>query len=114
MANEDDKHKKKSRKPSKKLLYFLIILIVVLAEGSILFYDHLTNENSLLDDVSTDYPILNGALKYLPDNMSELNNLTDLVNFTDSGTADSTLQKQVKKIGKNSIGTVTCEGPYGN
>ena len=114
MANEDDKHKKKSRKPSKKLLYFLIILIVVLAEGSILFYDHLTNENSLLDEASADYPILNDALKYLPNNMSELDNLTDLVNFTDSGTADSALQKQVKKIGKNSIGTVTCEGPYGN
>ena len=114
MANEDDKHKKKSRKPSKKLLYFLIILIVVLAEGSILFYDHLTNENSLLDEASADYPILNDALKYLPNNMSELDNLTDLVNFTDSGTADSALQKQVKKIGKNSIGTVTREGPYGN
>ena len=114
MADEDDKHKKKSRKPSKKLLYFLIILIVVLAEGSILFYDHLTNENSLLDEASADYPILNDALKYLPNNMSELDNLTDLVNFTDSGTADSALQKQVKKIGKNSIGTVTREGPYGN
>ncbi len=114
MANEDDKHKKKSRKPSKKLLYFLIILIVVLAEGSILFYDHLTNENSLLDELSADYPILNNVLKYLPDNMSELDNLTDLVNFTDSKTADSSLQKHVKKIGKNSIGTVTREGPYGN
>ena len=114
MANEDDKHKKKSRKPSKKLLYFLIILIVVLAEGSILFYDHLTNENSLLDEASADYPILNDALKYLPNNMSELDNLTDLVNFTDSGNVDSALQKQVKKIGKNSIGTVTREGPYGN
>ena len=114
MANEDDKHKKKSRKPSKKLLYFLIILIVVLAEGSILFYDHLTNENSFLDELSADYPILNNVLKYLPDNMSDLDNLTDLVNFTDSENANSTLQKHLKKIGKNSIGTVTREGPYGN
>lgn len=114
MANEDDKPKKKSRKPSKKLLYFLIILIVVLAEGSILFYDHLANENSLLDELSADYPILNNVLKYLPDNMSDLDNLTDLVNFTDSGTDNSTLQKHAKKIGKNSIGTVTREGPYGN
>ena len=67
-----------------------------------------------INDVIDDYPILNDALKYLPNNMSELDNLTDLVNFTDSGTADSALQKQVKKIGKNSIGTVTREGPYGN
>ena len=114
MADENNKAKRKSRKPSKKLLYFLIILIVVLAEGSILFYDHLTNENSFLDELSADYPILNNVLKYLPDNMSDLDNLTDLVNFTDSENANSTLQKHVKKIGKNSIGTVTREGPYGN
>ena len=114
MANEDDKHKKKSRKPFKKLLYFLIILIVVLAEGSVLFYNYLANENSLLDELSADYPILNNVLKYLPDNMFDLDNLTGLVNFTDFKAADSSLQKHVKKIGKNSIGTVTREGPYGN
>ena len=104
MADEDNAQKKKSRKPSKKLLYFLIILIVILAEGFVLCYDYATNEESLLQDLSEDYPILNQVLKFIP---------TDLIN---SFTADSTdsSDKSVKTIGKNSIGTVTLEGPYGN
>jgi len=104
MADEDNAQKKKSRKPSKKLLYFLIILIVILAEGFVLCYDYATNEDSLLQDLSEDYPILNQVLKFIP---------TDLIN---SFTADSTdsIGKPVKTIGKNSIGTVTLEGPYGN
>lgn len=104
MADEDNAQKKKSRKPSKKLLYFLIILIVILAEGFVLCYDYSTNEDSLLQDLSEDYPILNQVLKFIP---------TDLIN---SFTADSTdsSDKSVKTIGKNSIGTVTLEGPYGN
>ena len=104
MADEDNAQKKKSRKPSKKLLYFLIILIVILAEGFVLCYDYSTNEDSLLQDLSENYPILNQVLKFIP---------TDLIN---SFTADSTdsLDKSVKTIGKNSIGTVTLEGPYGN
>ena len=104
MADKDNAQKKKSRKPSKKLLYFLIILIVILAEGFVLCYDYATNEDSLLQDLSEDYPILNQVLKFIP---------TDLIN---SFTADSTdsSDKSVKTIGKNSIGTVTLEGPYGN
>ena len=104
MADEDNAQKKKSRKPSKKLLYFLIILIVILAEGFVLCYDYATNEDSLLQDLSENYPILNQVLKFIP---------TDLIN---SFTADSTdsSDKSVKTIGKNSIGTVTLEGPYGN
>lgn len=104
MADEDNAQKKKSRKPSKKLLYFLIILLVILAEGFVLCYDYATNEESLLQDLSEDYPILNQVLKFIP---------TDLIN---SFTADSTdsSDKSVKTIGKNSIGTVTLEGPYGN
>lgn len=115
MGDEGKKHKKKSRKPSKKLLYFLIILIVILAEGSILYYDHLTNENSVLDELAADYPILNNVLKYVPDNLDDLPNLTDLINLNGSNSTDSNaLQKPAKKIGNNSIGTVTVEGPYGN
>ena len=104
MADKDNAQKKKSRKPSKKLLYFLIILIVILAEGFVLCYDYATNEDSLLQDLSENYPILNQVLKFIP---------TDLIN---SFTADSTdsSDKSVKTIGKNSIGTVTLEGPYGN
>ena len=103
MADEDNKHKKKSRKPSKKLLYFLIILIVVLAEGFILCYDYATNDDSFLKELSEDYPVLNKVLKYIPN---------DLLN---SSTADSSVaETPIKKIGKNSIGTVTVEGPYGN
>ena len=101
MADEDNAQKKKSRKPSKKLLYFLIILIVVLAEGFVLCYDYATNEDSFLQDLSEDYPILNQVLKYVP------------IDLISSFTADST-DKSVKTIGKNSIGTVTLEGPYGN
>ena len=103
MADEDNKQNKKSRKPSKKLLYFLIILIVILAEGFVLCYDYATSEDSFLKELADDYPILNDTLDYIP---------TDLFN---SFTVDSTpLEKSVKKIGKNSIGTVTVEGPYGN
>ena len=103
MADEDNKHKKKSRKPSKKLLYFLIILIVVLAEGFILCYDYATNDDSFLKELSDDYPVFNKVLKYVPN---------DLLN---SSAADSSVpQTTIKKIGKNSIGTVTVEGPYGN
>ena len=104
MADEDNAQKKKSRKPSKKLLYFLIILIVILAEGFVLCYDYSTNEDSLLQDLSEDYPILNQVLKFIP---------TDLINSFTADSADSA-DKSVKTIGKNSIGTVTLEGPYGN
>ena len=57
-----------------------------------------------MQDLSENYPILNQVLKFIP---------TDLIN---SFTADSTdsSDKSVKTIGKNSIGTVTLEGPYGN
>ena len=105
MDNEDNKQKKKSRKPSKKLLYFLIIFIVVLAEGFVLCYDYATEENSFLQELSVDYPILNKVLKYIPRSFNE----------TDSDYIDlSSLQMKPKRIGKNSIGTVTVEGPYGN
>ncbi|AMK15127.1 hypothetical protein [Methanobrevibacter olleyae] len=103
MDNEDKKSKKKSKKPSKNLLYFLIILIVILAEGFILCYDYATSEDSLLQYISDDYPILNNVLKYIPTDLTNSNS-TDL----------STSQKPIKTIGKNSIGTVTLEGPYGN
>ena len=102
MADEDNKHKKKSRKPSKKLLYFLIILIVILAEGFVLCYDYATNEDSFLKELSDDYPILSDALEYIP---------TD---FFNSFVGDTSEEKSVKTIGKNSIGAVTVEGPYGN
>ena len=101
MADEDNAQKKKSRKPSKKLLYFLIILIVILAEGFVLCYDYATNEDSFLKELSQDYPVLDGVLKYIP---------TDLISSFTEGSAD----KPIKEIGKNSIGTVTVEGPYGN
>ena len=102
MADEDNTHKKKSRKPSKKLLYFLIILIVILAEGFVLCYDYATNEDSFLKELSDDYPILSDALEYIP---------TD---FFNSFVGDTSEEKSVKTIGKNSIGAVTVEGPYGN
>lgn len=101
MADEDNAQKKKSRKPSKKLLYFLIILIVILAEGFVLCYDYATNEDSFLKELSDDYPVLDGVLKYIP---------TDLF----SSLTETSTDKPVKEIGKNSIGTVTVEGPYGN
>lgn len=103
MADEENKHKKKSRKPSKKLLYFLIILIVILAEGFVLCYEYATSEDSFLQEISEDYPILNEGLKYIP------------TNFNGSDSTDSSLiQKPAKLIGNNSLGTVTVEGPYGN
>ena len=103
MVDEDNKRKKKSKKPSKKLLYFLIILIVVLAEGFVLCYDYAAHDESLLGDLSKEYPILNKVLKYIPTNLTG-SEVTDI----------SSLQKPAKRIGKNSLGTVTVEGPYGN
>ena len=103
MANEGGKSNKKSRKPSKKLLYFLIILIVILAEGFILCYDYATNDDSFLQELSNDYPILNKVLKYIPTSLAE------------SGAADSSIvQRPAKVIGNSTLGTVTVEGPYGN
>ena len=114
MENEDEKHKKKSRKPSKKLLYFLIILIVILAEGLILCYDYSVHEDSVLQELSTDYPVLNQVLKYMPKDLNNLNP-SNLTNFFNSESVDlSKVQKPAKTIGKNSLGTVTVEGPYGN
>lgn len=102
MADEDNAQKKKSRKPSKKLLYFLIILIVILAEGFVLCYDYATNEDSFLKELSDSYPALDNVLKYIP---------TDLFSSFAEGSSEG---ESVKTIGKNSIGTVTLEGPYGN
>ncbi len=102
MADEDNAQKKKSRKPSKKLLYFLIILIVILAEGFVLCYDYATNEDSFLKELSDSYPALENVLKYIP---------TDLFSSFTEGSSEG---ESVKTIGKNSIGTVTLEGPYGN
>ena len=65
--------------------------------------DYATNEDSFLKELSEDYPVLDGVLKYIP---------TDLIS---SFAGDSSAQgESAKTIGKNSIGTVTVEGPYGN
>ena len=120
MADEDNKRKKKSKKPSKKLLYFLIILIVVLAEGFILCCDYATNEDSLLEEISQDYPVLNNVLRYIPADLNGVPYINDILRYVPSDLmgSDSTdlsaLQKPAKTSGKNSIGTVTVEGPYGN
>ena len=82
---------------------FLIILIVVLAEGFVLCYDYATSEDSFLKELADDYPVLNEALDYIPKDLFS--------SFTEGSTPQ---EKSVKKIGKNSIGTVTVEGPYGN
>ena len=103
MVDEENAQKKKSRKPSKKLLYFLIILIVILAEGFVLCYDYATNEDSFLNELSEKYPALNDVLDFIP------------IDFISSFSGDSSqLNTGVKTVGKNSIGTVTVEGPYGN
>lgn len=108
MDEKDNKQMKKSKKPSKKLLYFLIILFVILVEGSILCYDYATHEDSLLRDLSHDHPILNNVLRYVPSNLTESAS-TDL-----SSTDFSSIQREPKTVGSNSLGTVTVEGPYGN
>ena len=105
MSDKKDKTKKKSRKPYKKFFYFLIILIVILAESAVLCYDYISNEDSVLGDLSNEYPALNEVLKYLPDDFSFIStNSTDV----------PVTPKPVKVIGNNSIGTVTREGPYGS
>ena len=105
MSDKKDKTKKKSRKPYKKFFYFLIILIVILAESAVLCYDYISNEDSVLGDLSKEYPALNEVLKYLPDDFSFIStNSTDV----------PVTPKPVKVIGNNSIGTVTREGPYGS
>ena len=103
MDNEDNEQEKKSRKPSKLLIYFLIIILVIWAEGFVLLYDYANYEDSFLEEVSLDYPVLNTVLKEVP------------TNHDNSSSFDlSKVQKPAKKIGNNSLGTVTLEGPYGN
>ena len=87
---EDKQKSEKKRKPSKKFIYFLIILIVILAECAILYYDYTTNDESFIDEVK-------GYIPFLGDSN------TTVINETVSTV-----------IGKNSIGTVSLEGPYGS
>ncbi|WP_297980649.1 adhesin [uncultured Methanobrevibacter sp.] len=98
MRIKDDKSDKKSRKPSKKLIYLLIIILIILAESFILCYDYINNDDSVLAELSEDYPFLNDVLSVFPRNV------------TDSGD----LNVKSKVIGNNSIGNVVVEGPYGN
>lgn len=98
LTRKDDKSDKKSRKPSKKLIYLLIIILIILAESFILCYDYINNEDSVLAELSEDYPFLNDVLSVFPRNV------------TDAGD----LNIKSKIIGNNSIGNVVVEGPYGN
>lgn len=98
LTRKDDKSDKKSRKPSKKLIYLLIIILIILAESFILCYDYINNEDSVLAELSEDYPFLNDILSVFPRNV------------TDAGD----LNIKSKIIGNNSIGNVVVEGPYGN
>ena len=95
--SEDEKiPKEKSKKPSKKLLYILIILIVILAECFIIYYDYTRNaDDNLITDVGQQIPFVNDYLN-------------------NSDTNDPLVKLPAKQIGKNEIGTVSIEGPYGN
>ena len=112
MSDKKDKTKTKSRKPSKKFFYFLIILIVILAESAVLCYDYVANEDSVLGDLSKDYPALNEVLKYIPNEMPI--DIPADIPFISNSSDEVVTPKNVVKIGNNSIGTVTREGPYGN
>ena len=112
MSDKKDKTKRKSRKPSKKFFYFLIILIVILAESAVLCYDYVANEDSVLGDLSKDYPALNEVLKYIPNEMPI--DIPADIPFISNSSDEVVTPKNVVKIGNNSIGTVTREGPYGN
>ena len=112
MSDKKDKTKTKSRKPSKKFFYFLIILIVILAESAVLCYDYVANEDSVLGDLSKEYPALNEVLKYIPNEMPI--DIPADIPFISNSSDEVVTPKNVVKIGNNSIGTVTREGPYGN
>ncbi len=98
-----DEESNKSKKPSKKLIYLLIIFIVILAEGLILYYDYTTNaDDNIVSDITESVPYA-----------SELSeNIPFLNSSEDNDYAVEPLKPKV--IGKNDIGTVSVEGPYGN
>lgn len=102
MAKDDENSKGKSKKPSKKLIYLLIILIVIIAECAILYYDYTANEDNIVSEISKN-PMVSDTLGNIPA-------VNDFLNSTGSSVANvnSTV------IGKNDIGSVSFEGPYGN
>jgi len=107
MTNEDKLKDKKSKRPSKLILFIIIIFLIIFAESLILYYDYISeedsplwsNETSVLEDIMNNNSFINNTLSpYLP---SKEINITEL-------------KKNSTVIGKNDIGKVSVEGPYGN
>ena len=80
----------------------IIILIVIFAECAILYYDYTANEDNIVSEISKN-PMVSDTLGNIPA-------VNDFLNSTGSSVANvnSTV------IGKNDIGSVSFEGPYGN
>ena len=102
MAKDDENSKGKAKKPSKKFIYLIIILIVIFAECAILYYDYTSNEDNIVSEISNN-PMVSDSLGQLP-----------VVNDFLNSTGDASLNVKSKVIGKNDIGSVSFEGPYGN
>ena len=109
MADKKSKSKRRSR-----MVIILIILFLILAEGLVLYYDHISDDASVLG--STEDSISNSTDSYLETVLNSVPVLNDTFGqYLPSNEANiSEIQLESAVIGEEDIGRVTVEGPYGN
>ena len=107
----DKKGKTKNR---SKLVILIIILFLVLAEGLLLYYDHIADDASILG--STEDSITNTTDSYLETIFNAVPVLNDtLGEYLPSNDVNiSGIRLDPDVVGEEDIGRVTVEGPYGN
>ena len=106
--------KKRKTKNRSKLVILIIILFLILAEGLILYYDHIADDSSILG--STEDSITNTTDSYLEVAFNSVPVLNDtLGEYLPSNDVNiSEIQLERSLIGEDETGRVTVEGPYGN
>lgn len=107
----DKKGKTKNR---SKLVILIIILFLVLAEGLLLYYDHIADDASILG--STEDSITNTTDSYLETIFNAVPVLNDTFGeYLPSNDVNiSGIRLDPDVVGEEDIGRVTVEGPYGN
>lgn len=106
--------KKRKTKNRSKLVILIIILFLILAEGLLLYYDHVADDSSVLG--STEDSITNTTDSYLEVALNSVPVLNDTFGgYLPSNDVNiSEIQLERRLIGEDETGRVTVEGPYGN
>ena len=106
--------KKRKTKNRSKLVILIIILFLILAEGLLLYYDHVADDSSVLG--STEDSITNTTDSYLEVALNSVPVLNDTFGgYLPSNDVNiSEIQLERRLIGEDDTGRVTVEGPYGN